>query len=280
MIERARQVLLDNTVRLWEQVDAEARVYRDGTTSAAATLRAAYVLLGAALCLVTIKYLGNEDDVKRLVWLVDSVGLDGLAKKLLYALRESPDRKINVRVFWCVSRLVCYGVLPALLVRFVLREKLGSYGWKGATSYRTYLGLFLVVLPFVVVASYSEAFQAKYPYYRLPPGASLWPNQVYWELLYGSQFLALEFFFRGYLIHGLKKVFGGAVVFVPVVPYVMIHFSKPLPETIGSAITGIVLGTLSLRTGSIRGGFFVHVGIAWSMDALSLWQRGFFGSHR
>ena len=277
MLERARQILLDNTVRLWEQVDAEARAYRDSTTSAAATLRAAYVLLGAAFCLVTIKYLGNEDDVKRLVWIVDSLGLDGLADRIHYLLRESPDRKINVRVFWCVSRVVCYGLLPAFLVRFVLRERLGGYGWKGATSYRTYLALFLIVLPFVFAASFSPAFQAKYPYYRLPLGASLWPNQLYWELLYGSQFLALEFFFRGYLIHGLKKVFGGAVVFVPVVPYVMIHFAKPLPETIGSAITGIVLGTLSLRTGSIRGGFFVHVGIAWSMDLLSLWQRGFFG---
>jgi hypothetical protein len=54
----------------------------------------------------------------------------------------------------------------------------------------------------------------------------------------------------------------------------MIHFAKPLPETIGSAITGLVLGTLSLRTQSIAGGIGVHVAVAWSMDLLSLWQRG------
>lgn len=275
MIARAREVFLDNTVRLWEEADREARAFRDSTTSAKATLRAAYVLLGAALCLITIKYLGNEDDVKRLVWLIDSVGLDGLARKVGYWLRESPDRRLNQRIFWCVSRLVSYGLFPALLVRFALREPLREYGWKGATSYRTYLALFLIVIPFVFIASFSAAFQAKYPYYRLPAGAPLWPTQLYWELLYASQFLALEFFFRGYLIHGLKKVFGGAVVFVPLVPYVMIHFQKPLPETIGSAITGFVLATLSLRTGSIWGGFLVHVGIAWSMDLLSLWQRGF-----
>ncbi len=274
MFSRAREVFLDHTVRLWAELDAESRAYREQRGSTAVMLDAMWVLLGATFCLIGIRYLGNQDDVKRLLSIFDAVGVHDAGEKLHYWLRESPEKKINVRVFWCVSRVTFYGILPALIVRFALRANLRDFGFRGATSYRTYIGLFLIVLPFVVAASFSPAFQSKYPYYRAPAGTSLWPNQLYWELLYGSQFLALEFFFRGYFLHGLKKIFGAPTVFVPLIPYVMIHFYKPLPETIGSAITGFVLGTLSLRTHSIVGGFGVHVAVAWSMDLLSLWQRG------
>jgi hypothetical protein len=54
----------------------------------------------------------------------------------------------------------------------------------------------------------------------------------------------------------------------------MIHFGKPLPEAIGSIVTGFVLGTMCLESRSIWGGAFVHVSVACGMDLLSLWQRG------
>ena len=36
-------------------------------------------------------------------------------------------------------------------------------------------------------------------------------------------------------------------------------------------------GVLSLRTGSILGGFLIHVAVAISMDVAALWMRGGFG---
>ena len=51
-------------------------------------------------------------------------------------------------------------------------------------------------------------------------------------------------------------------MFVAVVPYCMIHFQKPLPEALGAIVAGVVLGALSLRTGSVLGGAAVHVAVA------------------
>jgi len=84
------------------------------------------------------------------------------------------------------------------------------------------------------------------------------------------QFIALEVFFRGFLLHGLRRALGANAIFVMVVPYCMIHFQKPMPETFGAIGAGLILGTLALRTRSIWGGVLIHVGVAMTMDVLAL----------
>ena len=56
------------------------------------------------------------------------------------------------------------------------------------------------------------------------------------------------------------------------VPYCMIHFGKPMPETFGAIGAGVVLGFMSLKTRSIWLGAMLHVAVAWSMDAAALWR--------
>ncbi len=264
---------------LMREVDEEMLAYRREHGHAKANLRALWVVVTAVACAVIIKYLGGGDDIKRVVGLIGGLGFDEAAADVHEWLRFAEDKRLNQRIVWCVVRIVGYGVLPALVIRFVLRERLAAYGLslRGAGHARTYLLLFAVVVPPLVLASYGAGFQAKYPYYRFAEGEALWPTLLYWELLYGSQFFALELFFRGLLIHGLRQTLGYSAVFFPIVPYVMIHFGKPLPEALGSAIAGFVLGTLSLKTRSIVGGACIHVAVAVSMDLLSLWHRGFFG---
>ena len=95
-------------------------------------------------------------------------------------------------------------------------------------------------------------------------------------MLYATQFLSLEFFFRGFMVHGLRRRIGSAAIPVMMVPYCMIHFEKPLPETLAAIIAGLVLGFMSLRTRSIILGAAIHVSVALSMDFTSLWRKGFF----
>ena len=102
----------------------------------------------------------------------------------------------------------------------------------------------------------------------------MWPRFWIWEALYASQFVALEFFFRGFLVQGLAPRFGFGAVFVPMLPYMMIHFGKPLPEAFGSIIAGFALGMLSLKSRTIYWGALVHICVACGMDLLSLWQHG------
>jgi membrane protease YdiL (CAAX protease family) len=277
VILRVRDLILDITARLAVQADGEATSFRASHSSWEINRRAAIVLVGAALCLLGLRFLGGENDVSRLTSIMSAVGLDDAARALRRAFTSAPDAKLNVRIFWCASRICFYGVVPLLVVRFVLRERLRDYGLSTEGFFKhapLYLGLIAVVLPLVFWASSSAAFQAKYPYYRFGKDEPLMPNLLYWECLYGAQFVALEVFFRGFLIHGLRPILGYASIFVSIVPYVMIHFGKPLPEALGSCVTGFVLGALSMRTRSIWGGAMAHVTIASSMDLCALWHRG------
>jgi len=137
-----------------------------------------------------------------------------------------------------------------------------------------YVGMFLVMLPVVVAASYTTTFQHAYPFH--PYAGKSWFDFLTWEAAYAVQFITLEFFFRGFLLFSLRPAFGSNAIFVMMVPYCMIHFQKPLPETLGAIGAGIILGTLALRTRSIWLGAGLHIAVAWTMDVLALLHRGEF----
>ncbi|TMQ14771.1 MAG: CPBP family intramembrane metalloprotease [Deltaproteobacteria bacterium] len=129
-------------------------------------------------------------------------------------------------------------------------------------------GLFAAVLPAVAIASTTQAFRHTYPFYRLANRS--YADLVIWEALYALQFLSLEFFFRGFILHGLRPALGANAVFVMLVPYCMIHYHKPLRETLGAIGAGLILGTLAMRTRSIWGSVLLHIGVATTMDVLAL----------
>lgn len=183
-------------------------------------------------------------------------------------------------VYWGGTVFLCYFVIPALVVKLVLREKLTGFGIAHTgilKGLKTYAVLFLLILPLIVFFSYNDHFQATYPFYKVSKGFESqfsWQRFLTWELIYGFQFLAVEFFFRGFILHGLKKTAGHFAIAAMVLPYCMIHFGKPLPEALGSIVAGYILGYLSLKSNNIFPGMILHISVALSMDLLSLWHRG------
>ncbi len=237
-------------------VEATSRRYTTDADPVAAQRRVAVVLVTSALALTFIRFgQGGLPD-----WLADrsTVEFARLAR-------------------WGAVNVAGYVVLPWLAVRFVLRERFGDVGLSTTglrSGWRPYAWLLGVSVPFVVAASFLPAFQAKYPFYDLSPGEPLWPWFVLWWGIYALQFLGVELFFRGFMVHGLAARFGVGAVFAMVVPYVMIHFTKPLFEAVAALVGGTVLGFLSLKTGSIWWGVAVHVAIAALMDVLALMHAG------
>ncbi len=63
-----------------------------------------------------------------------------------------------------------------------------------------------------------------------------------WWALYFLQFCALEFFFRGFLLHGIAPRLGWASIFAMALPYNMLHYGKPMPEALAAIVGGIALG--------------------------------------
>jgi membrane protease YdiL (CAAX protease family) len=178
-------------------------------------------------------------------------------------------------LYWALVRVVGYFILPASVVRWGMREPIRNYGFRIDRNPKVlllYLAMFLVVIPLVYLVSHNPNFLHVYPFYKQT--ANSWTELFIWEFAYAMQFVALEFFFRGFVLFSFARYIGVYAIFLMSVPYTMIHFQKPLPETLGAVIAGVALGTLALRTRSIFGGVFIHVAVAWSMDITALWQKG------
>ena len=241
------------TIEQWQAIDAE---FLDRPLP---DRRVAWVLLTATVCLILPIYLGSPK----------------FASQNLHSWFDAlPDRDLGPRLFWALFKLVNYVALPCLCIRW-LGDRVGDHGLAldvGRRTWAMYGLLLLLALPVVVLVADTPAFLARYP--RYAHAGDSWGRLLAWEAAYGVQFAALEFFFRGFLLFGLVRSLGSAAIFVSVVPYTMIHFGKALPETLGSVLAGVVLGTVALRTRSIYGGVLLHCAVAWTMDGLALAHRG------
>lgn len=173
--------------------------------------------------------------------------------------------------WWSGWRFFGYVVLPMLAIALMPGERIRDYfiSFKNFLKHLwIYVGLFALVFPAVIVAAQADSFLRTYPFYKLANRSSFdfWA----WQAIYALQFLSLEFFFRGFILKATAPRFGSGAIFVMLVPYCMIHFGKPMIETLAAIIAGTVLGTLALRTRSIWGGVLIHVGVALTMDLLAL----------
>ena len=257
--------------------DDESRAHLATSSRSDANRKVVIVLITSAISL-TILNFGATSSPAWLTSLLDGLGLGGAAEWTREVFERSTNRQRNGLVFWGVGQIFAYVVPPVLVIRFVLRERLSNFGVRvrGIRPHgRTYVILLAMSAPFVILASFTVAFQAKYPFYDLTPGESLWPNMVMWWVVYGLQFMALEFFFRGFMVHGLKHRLGYMAIFVMVVPYNMLHFNKPVLEAVAAIGGAVVLGSLSLRSRSVWWGAWLHISIAVTMDVAALIHKGF-----
>ncbi len=178
---------------------------------------------------------------------------------------------LQAGLIWSFSCLVSFLIIPIFIIKFVYGKKLADYGFKTngfLTHLKTYLFLYLLMLPLIYLAAQEPHFKDTYPF--VPDAKLSWRLFLIWELAYVLQFFCLEFFFRGYLLFTFEKHMQKFIsIAVMLVPYVMIHFHKPVFETFGAIVAGLVLGFLSLRYRSWLGGAVLHSLVAVTLDALA-----------
>jgi hypothetical protein len=144
-------------------------------------------------------------------------------------------------------------------------------------DYKPYLLMLSLMLPLLIWASFQPSFLSLYPRYKVGSAEIYWQipswqTQLAYEITYIGQFFSLELFFRGFIVFVLARWVGGGSIWLMVTIYVLLHFGKPLPETIGSFFGGYILGVISFYTRSIFGGVLIHVGVALLMDLLAYSQ--------
>ena len=172
---------------------------------------------------------------------------------------------------WCASIVVLYALLPSLWIRFYCKESLKDYGWGWQHLHKhlgPYLFFFGIMLVPIGIAANTSAFQNTYPFFDYVKTS--WTLFILWQAAYACQFIAVEFFFRGFLTFGLHPRFGNYAYFISAVPYCMVHYNKPLGESLGAILAGIVLAHLAYKNKSIWGGALLHWLIALSMDLSAL----------
>lgn len=270
------QRLLGWLPRAWADLDAQAQAARalrnkaEGTTTAD-DQRVKQLLVVAAV-LLTLGYSFGDRPF------FDTE----LAPRLLSAKVRAHYGELLSYTYWAWAKVLGYGLLPLLHIK-LWGESPRDYGLAGAARegsplalghawpwHRIYVLLFVLILPVVAILSTTSGFQQIYPFYRLT-GRSLF-DLLSWEIQYLSTFVAVEFFFRGYLLFGLWRLFGSVAIFISMVPYCLIHVLKPPSEALGSIFAGILLGTLALRTGSVWCGALLHISVALAMDLFSAWH--------
>ncbi len=259
-----------------EETEQESAAHRESVPRKDSLRRMVVVLVGAAASLTLINFLRDAGSIGWLTTPMHAVGLGSAADHLEAMFTTQGNVAFNRLAWWAVVSVLGYTVIPIVSIK-LLGESIRDFGagfkWSPG-AWKPYALLFGLSIPFIALASGLSGFQARYPFYPLAAGESWWPYLWAWWGLYALQFMALEFFFRGFMVFGLRLRLGIAAVFVMMVPYTMIHFTKPFAEATAAILGGTVLGFLSLRSRSVWLGAALHIAIAATMDLFALGRAG------
>lgn len=190
-----------------------------------------------------------------------------------FSFLRDPHRPVLPFLWYNAGCLVFMLALPLVLGWMVAGQSPGSTGLRVRGTFRdapVYGVLYLLCLPLLALVSRQPNFTSVYPIFRAPAGNLLHPDYVLFEGSYFLQFLAVEYFFRGWMTLGLKPSLGRASVLVMLAPYCMIHFHKPFPEALAAVGAGLLLGMLSWNNGTVVWGWLLHYAVGLSMNLLAL----------
>lgn len=185
---------------------------------------------------------------------------------------DTSDDKFYSSLYWFSADGFLMLIIPMIFIPLVLKGKPSDYGFRlgdvkfGLKS----AGLFvLVMLPVLWVVSGNESFAKTYP-----QGGPFVRENIhvlfYYELFVGFYMLAWEFFWRGYMLFGLKERFGYYAIFIQMIPFFILHKGKPDIETFASIFAGLILGAQAWRANSFIYCFIVHWAVMIFVDVVSV----------
>jgi len=158
------------------------------------------------------------------------------------------------------SHLLYYAFLPILVIIVLLRKNPLDFGLKlgNPRIWGFYVAITcLIGLPILYFASWSTSLQE---YYRIEQF-----NPLIYLLETAVILFAWEFYFRGFLLFGLKEKLAEKSILVQMVPFVLLHIGKPEIETLSTILTGIYFGYIVYRGNSYWPAFIIHLFINISL---------------
>jgi len=211
------------------------------------------ILLLTPILLTTFKYYGSKD------WYYESL-------KDLIVIGGNPEWTAALYVFF--SSLVLFGLVPLLIIRFVFREPLSSYGVQAGDRVFGWKAV-AVLAPLFIFSAYPSSFMpdflAEYPLFT-GAGRSGGTFLIH-AFSYLFFYLGWEMYFRGFMQFGLRSHFGDwNSILIQVLASCLVHIGKPAAETYSSILGGLVWGILAFRTRSILYGLIIHWLLGVALD--------------
>lgn len=171
-----------------------------------------------------------------------------------------PARLLYRRVASNVAALFALGLFPAIFGCLFWNERPSDWGLSLGRNAKnqTVLSLILLalLLPLALYAARLPVFGARGPDIWL---AVKYPKAL---LLYEAGVFAFllgwEFFFRGFLLFGLKRTTGNAAIYILAIPAIAFGLMRSSPAALVALPTAVFLGHLAILTDSIWYGFFLH----------------------
>lgn len=173
--------------------------------------------------------------------------------------------------YWFISDFFTLLVVPVLIVKLVLEEKINNYGfqlgdYKAGLKYSSLFILFMI--PLIWIVSGSQSFASTYPHLQMTRND--WPIFILYETGMLIYMIAWEFIWRGYVLFGLKEKFGYYAILIQMIPFLILHNGKPVLETFGAIFGGIALGILAWRTASFYYCVIIHMAVMFTIDFISV----------
>jgi membrane protease YdiL (CAAX protease family) len=196
------------------------------------------ILLLTPFLLVTWKYFGAR-----------SFYLSNLTS--MFVIVGDPQRTAELYTF--VSAFVLLALVPLLIIKFVFKERISSYGLQ-LGDWRFGLKVFLVLAPVFALASYfsrnDPEFVAEYPLFK---GAAASPAAFLSHAFsYLFFYIGWETYFRGFMQFGLRQSLGDwQSILVQTSLSCILHIGKPAGEIYGSVIGALVWGIIAFRAQSL-----------------------------
>jgi membrane protease YdiL (CAAX protease family) len=152
------------------------------------------------------------------------------------------------------SSMVYYAVIPVLSIILLLRKNPLDFGLR-LGNWRLW-GVHLAV---IVILGLPILYWAS----RMPSIATYYTQAefqlVRYSLEIAAALFAWEFFFRGFMLFGLKEKLGEVSILVQMVPFVLLHFGKPEIEMVSTIIMGIYFGYVAYRSNSCWPAVLMHI---------------------
>ncbi len=181
------------------------------------------------------------------------------------------QRMLGEWAWWFSMQGVLGFVIPVLLLALVFKRSTAEMGL-GLGDWRLAGGLALAYFPLVVVGTWvlsdGAGFREQYPHFH---GAAVdWRLFLLYEGLFLLYWMGWEYLWRGFVLFGTAPALGpGTAIVVQMVPFALLHASKPAAEAYLAILGGLGLGALVWRCKS----FWIAVPIhAYQMLSLDLWS--------